>query len=332
MTGQVLFAGGSGDVGRHAVRWFRERHPSVPVLVGGRDLQAASEVAQEAGAAEAVSIDLDKPRLGLDDDVAVAAVVMLAPDNGLTGLRLAQDLGVPFLNINNGLVEVGPEVALFAYRATAAPIVLASHWAGGAAVFLALKSAEAFQTVRSITVAAVLDEKDQSGPASSEDMERLGQAAATLGFEGGRRVWLTGDSARSEVETVDGRLVDAEAFSPFDIISLYAATGASDIRFDLATAESSSRRRGDEVAAEIVVDIEGEANGATKRSRATLEFKYGQSSLTALCVVLSLSAALGLSDGSAAPPGLYLPELLADSEWFLDELRSAGAVIQDRSG
>jgi nucleoside-diphosphate-sugar epimerase len=35
--GQVLFAGGSGFVGRTAVRWFRERHPSVRVLVGGRN-------------------------------------------------------------------------------------------------------------------------------------------------------------------------------------------------------------------------------------------------------------------------------------------------------
>ena len=77
--GQVLFAGGSGFVGRTAVRWFRERHPSVRVLVGGRNLQAASEIAQEVGAAEAVAIDLDKPRLGLGDDVTVAAVVEKDP-------------------------------------------------------------------------------------------------------------------------------------------------------------------------------------------------------------------------------------------------------------
>lgn len=123
-TRPVLFAGGAGDVGRQAIRWFRERHPSAGVLVGGRNLDAAAKVAQEAGAAEAVAIDLDKPHLGLDDDVNVAAVVMLAPDNGLMGLRYAQDLGVPFLNINNGLAEVGPEMALFAHRATASPVVL----------------------------------------------------------------------------------------------------------------------------------------------------------------------------------------------------------------
>lgn len=173
----------------------------------------------------------------------------------------------------------------------------------------------------------VLDERDPAGPSAVEDMERLGRASAALAFEGGRRVWLSSDSARAEVEAVDGRLLSADAFSSLDIMSLCAATGASDVPFDLATGESSSRRRGGGVAAEIVVDIEGEADGSPKRSRSMLEFALGQASLTALSVVLSLSALLGRDDRAPAVPGLYLPELLSDAEWFLDELRGAGAVI-----
>ena len=195
--GQVLFAGGSGFVGRTAVRWFRERHPSVRVLVGGRNLQAAGEIAQEVGDAEAVAIDLDKPRLGLGGDVAVAAVVMLAPEAGLKGLSYAQDLGVPYLNINAAVTEIGPELALFAHRATAAPVVLASHWMAGAAVFLALNSAKGFEIVQSIRLGAIVDEQDPVGPAALEDMERVhGAAPAALVFEGGRRAWLSGDAAK----------------------------------------------------------------------------------------------------------------------------------------
>jgi hypothetical protein len=199
----------------------------VPLLIGGRNLQAAGEVAQEAGAAQAVTIDLDKPRLGLDDDVAVAAIVMLAPDNGLKGLSYAQVLGVPYLSIGNGLVEVGPELAFFAHRATAAPIVLASHWLGGAALFLTLNSVKGFESIQSIRLGAILDEKDPAGPSSLEDMERLHEAApAALAFKGGRRVWLSGDSTKGKVESVDGRSLDATAFSSFDIVSLHAAAGA----------------------------------------------------------------------------------------------------------
>lgn len=329
-TQQILFAGGSGTVGRTAIKWFRERYPDVPVLVAGRNLQAAGEVAREVGAAQAVAIDLDKPRLGLDDGVALGAVVMLAPDDGLKGLSYAQDLGIPYLNIGNGLVEVGPELALFAHRATAAPVVLASQWAAGAAVFLALDSAKGFEQVRSITIGVVLDEKDAAGPLALEDLKRLSEVApAALVFKGGRRTWLSGDDIKGKIKAIDGRALEANAYSPFDIISLYAATGAPDIRLYLTSDESSSRRRGDEVAAEIIVDIEGEANGQPKRSRSTLEFKHGQASLTGLSVVLSLAAVLGLDGGSPARAGLYMPELLGEAKWFMDELRKAGAVIHE---
>jgi hypothetical protein len=331
-TGQVLFAGGSGFVGRTAVRWFRQRHPSVPVLVGGRNLQAADEVAQEVGTAEAVAIELDKPRLGLGDDVAVAAVVMLASEAGLNGLSYAQDLGVPYLNINAALTEIGPELAMFAHRATAAPVVLASHWMAGAATLLALSSAKGFESVRSIRLGAIVDQKDPVGPAALEDMERVhGAAPAALVFEGGRRVWLSGDAAKGKIESIDGRSLDATAFSTFDTASLHAVTGAADVRFDLVNGESSSRRRGGEAATEIVVEIEGKVDGQMKRSLSTLEFKQGTASLTGLSVVLSLSTALGLNDRAPAHPGLYLPELLSDAGWFLGELRSAGAAIYEDS-
>jgi hypothetical protein len=336
--GQVLFAGGSGFVGRTAVRWFRQRHPSVRVLVGGRNLQAAEEIAQEVGTAEAVVIDLDKPRLGLGDDVAVAAVVMLAPEAGLNGLSYAQDLGVPYLNINAAITEIGPELALFAHRATSAPVVLASHWMAGAATLLALNSAKGFESVRSIRLGAIVDEKDPVGPAAIEDMKRVHSAApAALVFEGGRREWLSGDAAKGKFTSVDGRSLDGTAFSTFDTASLHAATGAPDIRFDLVNGESSSRRRGGEAATEIVVEIEGEADGRMKNSRSTLEFKYGTASLTGLSIVLLLASVLGLGDSRSerlrqrdpARPGLYLPELLSDSKWFLDELRSAGTTISE---
>lgn len=331
-TAQVLFAGGAGFVGRTAVRWFRDRHPDIPVLIGGRNLQAASEVAQEAGAAQAVAIDLDKPRLGLDDDIVVAAVVMLAPEAGLKGLSYAQDLGIPYLNINAALTEIGPELALFAHHATATPVVLASHWMAGAATFLALNSAKGFEIVRSIKLGAIVDEKDSVGPAAIEDMERVhGAAPAALVFEGGRRVWLSGDAAKSKVESVDGRSLDATAFSTFDTVSLHVATGAANVRFDLVNGESSSRHRGGEAATEIIVEIEGESDGRTKCSRSMLEFKHGTASLTGLSVVLSLASVLGLNARSPARPGLYLPELLSDAKWFLDELCSAGATIYEGS-
>jgi hypothetical protein len=322
----VLFAGGSGVVGRNAVKWFRKRYPDHAVLIGTRDTRAAADFVQALEAAQAVTIDLDKPRMGLGADTAVGAVVMMAPDDGLHGLRYAQDLGIPYLNIGNGLVEIGPEVAHVAHRATAAPVVLSSHWAAGAASLLALHTVQGFDAVQSIRLGVLLDSEDPAGPLAYEDMERT-TAPATLVFKDGRRTWITGDEIKGEMKAIDGRILATQAYSPLDIISLHAATRAGNVRFDLVTDESSSRRQGGPAAAEIVVEVDGSSDGEAVRMRSTLEFSQGQASLTALSAVLSLGTALGLDAGEPARPGLYLPELLWEPERFLDELRREGATV-----
>jgi len=126
--------------------------PSGGFMSGIPTFQCSSEVgtckrqaSRSGSGCQAVAIDLDRP-LGLDDDI-VAAVVMLAPEAGLKGLSYAQDL-CSYLNIGNGPIEVGPELALFAHRATAAPVVLASHWSAGAP--LVLNSAKGFESIQSI--------------------------------------------------------------------------------------------------------------------------------------------------------------------------------------
>lgn len=324
----VLFAGGSGVVGRAALMWFHRRHPDVPAIAAGRDLKRAQEAARDTRATAAVTIDLDRPGIGLDGDIDVAAVIALAPDHGLNGLRYAQDKGIPYLSGSTWLAEAGSEMALFAHRPVV-PVVLASHWWGGAATLLALHESAQFDRVHAIRIGAVVDDQDATGPAAIEDMKRSEGSAAALAFEHGRRVWLIGDAAKGTVQAIDGRVLATDAYAPLDIVSLHAATAASSIRFDLAVDVSSSRRRGGPIAAEVIVELEGEANGESKCSRSTLEFPGGQASLTGLSVVLALPAVLGLDGHTPALPGIHLPELLSDTAWFLRQLVDAGATLDE---
>ncbi|MFP3979041.1 hypothetical protein [Marinobacter sp. KMM 10035] len=328
MKGKVLFVGGTGTVGRQAVKYFRQRHPDLPIMIGGRNLENASSMAIEVGNAEAVRIDLDKPFLGLGSDASLSAVVMMTPDDNLKALSYAQDMHIPYLSIGNWLVEVGAEMAHFARRPNASPVVLASHWHGGAAVFLALATAKDLDSVQSVKIGAVVDPIDPTGPNAIDDMERAGDGVSgILAFEGGRRVWLTGSSALKTVQTIDGRSLQASAFAPYDIVSLQAATGADDVRFDLATGISSSRLRGGNLSTEHILEIEGEVGGSPRQRRSTIEFTKGQAALTGLSAMLSLSTVLGYEGHPPVPPGLYFPELLMDTDWFLDELVQAGAVV-----
>lgn len=325
----ILFVGGSGLVGRAAARWFRVLNPEQKLLIGSRRMETAREAARDIDGAEAVAVDLDTPGLGLAADVGVSAVAVLAPDAGVNGLAYAIDFGIPYLNIGTGLPDVGPELAWYAFNPGAAPVLLSSHWMGGAAAHLAMDGASRFDSVRSLRVGTVIDDDDAAGPAALEDMERLhASAPATMAFADGRRVWLSGDAAKGRVVAIDGRRLDASAFSSFDVASLQAGTRAPDVRFDIASGVSSSRLRGGAIAIEIAVKIEGTAGGRDRHWRGTLEFDRGQASLTGLNAAISLSRLLGLSGGEAVRPGLYMPETLADPAWVLGELRARGAAIE----
>ena len=326
MTGKILFVGGTGVVGEQMVRRFREFNRDVPILIGGRNLDKAAALARDVGAAEPVAVDTVRPRLGLDVTTDVGAVVMLVPDAGLNGLRYALDIERPYFSIGNWLVEVGAEMAHFIHRPKASPVVLSSHWHGGPTVFLALAAMKAFDAVHSIKVSAIVDDLDPTGPAALEDME-LGGAGA-LAFDKGRRVWLTGAEAKRDIEAIDGRIFSGAAFAPYDIVSLQAASGAGEVRFDLASGVSSSRLRGDTIGTEVILEIAGEIDGQQTVRRSTLEFTRGQALLTGLSAALSLSRVLGLAERPAFPPGLYFPEQLMEPEWFLDALRQAGAAIR----
>lgn len=64
-THPILLVGGSGTAGRWTARFLREAHPDVPLLIGGRDLEKARQVAAEIGGTEGVKIDLRADNLGL---------------------------------------------------------------------------------------------------------------------------------------------------------------------------------------------------------------------------------------------------------------------------
>lgn len=325
---KVLFVGGTGVVGSRAVTMFRERHPEIPILVGGRDLTKARKLAETIGSAEAVSVNTNEPDLGLSRQHALAAVVMMVPDDGLHGLVMAQELGIAYLSIGNWLAEVGAEMAHFMRRPQASPIVLSSHWHGGTAVCLASLLAAGMDRVRSIRISATVDERDATGPAAIADMDR-GSDGGTgiLAFRNGSRVWLSGDTTKRVVEAVDGRKLTATAFAPYDVVSLHAITQARDIRFDIASGVSSSRLRGGDIGTELVVEVEGDIGGEFRTRRSTLEFTRGQATLTAISVVLTLTTLLGLEDRPPAAPALYFPEHLINAEVFLAGLVYEGARV-----
>lgn len=326
-TNPVLIVGGSGFVGAQAARALRKLHPTLPVAIGGRNLERAGAVAREIGNAEAVAVDLSRKDLGLPGGKAVSAVVMFVYDDTLNAMQFALANGVPFLSFSSSIHEIGPEVAHFAHRPSA-PVLMGANWLAGMTSIVTAHFARQFHKVDAIEISSIFDEHDVGGPAAEADFARLTASPNTMLIEDGRWRWTAGGEQGKTITSIDGRKIAAQTFSPGDVFSLSAVTGARSVRFDFAFGESSGRHAGEHFSAEFAVDISGErTDGTNGHSRIEFVHPLGQAPVTALAVSLAVERLLGL-DGKPKPaPGLYFPEMLIDADHALEHLKAIGARI-----
>ncbi len=240
----ILLVGGTGKVGRWTARLLREEHPQIRFLIGGRNLEKAEEFARELGSAEAVPIDLTASDLGLGDR-QVGAVAVFFTEDRLATVRFAQSRSVPHISISRALFEIGPEIAYFTQRPSTSPVVLGTEWLVGATTMPILSFAKAFGKIERISIGALLDEEDATGPAGFADFDRQNAVMpSALIRRSGEFHWLTGDKVKTSFNAADGTQTEATAFSVNDVIGLAAALDVPDIEFKLAIGTTSSRRRG----------------------------------------------------------------------------------------
>ncbi|MBD9484027.1 NAD(P)-dependent oxidoreductase [Pseudomonas sp. PDM14] len=321
----VLLMGGSGAIGQRTIEALRAAHPDIPLLIGGRDLAKAQRVAENVGGAQGVVIDPSANDLGLGDR-SVSAVVVFYMDHALAGLRFAQARGVPHLSISSGVFEIAPEIAFYMHKPDSAPIVLGYEWLVGATTVSTLSAAKAFGRVHDICISALVDEQDTGGPTVAADFEHLNNMLpAALTRRDGVFVWREGDDAKVRFRAVDGTQIDASGFSSIDVVGLAAATGASNIQFNMATAVSSTRRQELPMSTEIIIELAGEGlKGEPLRTRHAVIHPAGAAPLTGLSVSMILERLLGLDGQPATPPGLYFPYQLLSADAYLKRLLQEG--------
>ncbi|MGW0249745.1 saccharopine dehydrogenase [Nocardia goodfellowii] len=329
MEKSVLMMGGSGQAGSDTAAILRRWYPELPLTIAGRNLERAQRVADRLGVADAVTIDLARDDLGLPADRDHSAVIATLWDSHRNGLVYAQKRGLPYLSISSGMVDIGPEIVASAQRADAAPVVVASHYFAGLAVLVTLDAARAFERVDSVRISAVLDESDAGGPAGLADLERWATVtSAGLVRRDGVFTWIAEAEAQTRVASIDGTLLAGQSVAILDVPSLAFATGAPNVRFDLAIGESASRRRGDAAATELRIDLAGTGPaGAALATSHNLTHPAGQRPLTALAMALNVERLLGLR-GEAVPPGIHTPESLHDPAYVIERMAEIGAVYE----
>ncbi|MBF6168005.1 saccharopine dehydrogenase [Streptomyces gardneri] len=323
----VLIMGGSGQAGSGAAAVLRRWYPTLPLTIAGRDLGRAQRVADELGAATAVTIDLERSDLGLPADHGYSAVIATVWDARLHGLRYALDHGVPYLSISSGMVDIAPEVAAGVQRPSAAPILVAGHCCAGLVVLATLDAAREFDRIDTIRIGVVLDDTDTGGPAAAADLERM-FAATPAGFvrRDGIFTWLSEPDAQVDVPSVDGVVLPGQSVPILDVPSLAVATGAPNVRFAFAFGETASRRRGEPASIEVRIELEGVGRaGAPLSTSRYLVHPVGQRPWTALGVALGVERLLGLR-GEPLTPGLYTPEALLDPAYVVERMAEIGTT------
>ncbi|AHE52942.1 saccharopine dehydrogenase [Sphingomonas sanxanigenens DSM 19645 = NX02] len=320
--------GGSGAIGRQTIQALRAVHPDVPVLVGGRDLARSRKAAEVIGNAEGVILDPRADDLGLGDR-RVRAVAVFYADDRLAGLRFAQRRRIPHLGISSGIYEIAPEIAIHMHKPDAAAIVLGYEWLVGATTIATLLCAKAFKQLDHISIGALVDDEEQPGPAVSEDFERLASMLpAALTRRDGAYVWRSDDEAKAVFNAIDGTRMEASGFSSIDVVGLATETGAPNVEFNIANGVTSSRRRGEAMSTEIIIELAGEdPQGNRLRTRHAVFHPGGAAPLTALGVSMILERLGGLDGAAPTPPGLYFPYQIVDHATYLARLQQAGGSI-----
>lgn len=324
----ILFMGGSGAIGHETARSLRAAHPDVPLLIGGRDLARSQDAAAQIGNAEGVMLDTTAGDLGLGGR-PVSAVAIFYMDHAVAGLRYAQARGIPHIGISSGVFEIAPEIATYMHKPNAAPVVLGYEWLVGVTTVPTLEFSKAFGRVQEIIIGALVDEKDTGGPSVAADFEYLTKMMpAALTRRDGAYLWREGDDAKAKFRAVDGTEMEASGFSSIDVVGLAAATDAPNIRFNIANGVSSSRRRGDPMSTEIVIELAGEdPAGRPLRTRHAVVHPQGAAPLTGLGVAMVLERLVGLDGDPPTPPGLYFPYQVLEPATYLTRLKQMGGMI-----
>lgn len=324
----ILLMGGTGVIGRQTARSLRATYPDVSFLIGGRDLAKVKKAAAELGRAEGVVIDPTANDLGLGNR-PVSAVAVFYQDERVAGLRFAQARGVPHLGISSGVFEIAPEIAIYMHRPNAAAVVLGYEWLVGATTIPTLEFTRAFGKIDDIVIGALVDEQDGGGPTVAHDFERLTKLMPeALTRRNGAYIWRSGDDTSVTFHAIDGTAIAARGFSSIDVVGLATATGARNAQFNLASGISSTRRRGEPMSTEIIVELGGEDHaGQPLRTRHAIVHPQGAAPLTALGVGMILERLIGLDGNRPTPAGLYFPFQVIEPAAYIGRLTATGGRL-----
>lgn len=352
MVRRILLVGGYGVVGAQVAAMLRRHHPDLRLLIAGRRLEAATELATRLGNAEPVRLDTHAPDPLESIAGPLDAVVMLVHDHDDVTLRSAVKRGIPYLDITRGSSAQARAYVTTALLDPAAPVLFASNWMAGVPAIIAMHQARTLAKVSSIALSILFYGNDKGGPDSEGASDTLAEPFESRMSGQWKKTASMGDPIPMRFPGGMERPVYRMAMA--DMMTLAQATGAQDVAVRLGLDNATTGRitsflvrtglwsvlQSERMAwlrkrlshnptakgapHEIVIEVAGQtAGGAPASLRATLLDPAGQSHLTAIGVVTNLERLIGLGC-TPLRAGIAIPETSPDGARLLALLAAEG--------
>jgi len=351
-AGPLLMVGGYGLVGAQAARLLRQRHPALPLVLAGRNPDAARPLAAALGAHTArVDVRAERPLAGLSQRPAAILATLPDPEDRLLADAIRE--GVPIADIDRADAVAALDVMLRALREPPiAPVLLAGAWKGGTAALLAGALARVVPAPVRADLTVMISSRDRVGAGAWRFSRRWawphhpredGVRCVRHPFTDLRRVRCADGVERIsvristldqvtlpltlDVPTVETRLVMLEASKLWGLVALKrsGALRALD-RPRLARVRRRLLERsgdGDVSGVSIALADEGRSVAVDALD------PHGQAHLGAVGAALAAERVLGLA-GVRLPGGVSFPEQTSRPAADLAALAAAGVVVRAR--
>lgn len=325
---RILIVGGYGLVGSNIARLIRKNYPLIELVLAGRNHSNGEVLAKELTHAETAFINLHETiDWSLYGDIDLIITAMEDPENILREVAIAHSIAQ--ITITEIAEEISPTVFLSLLKKPKAPIVFASHWQAGIITLVTKKIAERFIEISKVETAAIYDILDPVGPLVAGQVDGF-VAKALLREERRWKIVEAAENAKT-ITLKDGSEVVGYPMSTLDVPSIAAFTNTGNVRFDFAYGTSIGTTNGNIASHDLYIDIEGILlSGEKVRLSLVVSGLKGSSHLTAIGVYLITEALLGTEKQPAIKEGgLYLPELLVNTDVIIDRLKEFDIRISE---
>ncbi|CCW30961.1 Saccharopine dehydrogenase involved in xenocoumacin synthesis [Xenorhabdus nematophila F1] len=167
----VLLVGGYGVVGHQVALILNQYAPHLELIIAGRDINKAGELAKSLQNAQGIAFDIEK--ICLPDDLNVDIILSTVNDPQDNLFYFANKHGIAYVDIARWTERLQITLSKAVMMQNTSSMIFASSWMASVVSALANDMTKSFKNVTSIDISILASSQDKAGPDSFDYLDRL---------------------------------------------------------------------------------------------------------------------------------------------------------------